>query len=169
MSMTISQALRRVKKLKGELETQLSHASTGVTFKVGKEPAFRFAPSLEKARALREELIKLETRVALTNARTTIHAPTGDMTLAEATKRLRELKSEIAWVKAINAREHAATSETERAYDYETEKHVSTTVSWACDLPVAKKEELTSSLQDSFDRLNDAVETANHRTELVSL
>lgn len=164
MSMTISQGLRRVKKLKGDLALQLSRAGSSNTYKTGGDPAFRFSAMLELAVQTREELILLETRIARTNAVTTL---SGGVTLTEATKRLRELKAEIAWLETLNCREHTET--TSKEVDYEDERpgrHYVTTI-WMCAMPVAKKAEAQAKLQTRFDELNDAVETANHRTELL--
>lgn len=172
--MTISQALRRIKKLKGDLSTHLERAASGVSYKAGKQPAFTWSSSIELAQQARDELIQLETRVALTNAQTRIELePVGaypSMTLTEATKRLRELKSEIDWHRnSVLSRDHAEMTDEERSFDYDTEKHVTRQVTWHCDMPAAKKAEAVARLQMKFDRLNDAVESANHRTEIVSL
>ena len=166
MALTISQALRRIKKLKGELAVHLTRAASSNTFKAGEDPAFRFGPMMELAHTAREELIRLETQVACTNAQTMI-GKDSPITLTEATKRLRELKSQLSWYESLNCREQTETTSKEVDYDHDGPgRHYVTTV-WLCDMPVAKKATRVTELQESFDRLNDAVETANHRTELI--
>lgn len=164
MALTISQALRRIKKLKGELAVHLQRAASANTFKKAEEPAFRFGPMLELAESVRSDLIRLETDVARTNAQTAI--PSG-YTLTEATKRLRELKSQLAWYESLNCREHIETTSKEVDYDHDGPGRHYITTTWYCDMPVAKKAARVTELQEEFDRLNDAVETANHRTELI--
>ena len=167
MAMTISQALRRIKKLKGELAVHLARAASSNTFKGNEEPAFRFGPMMELASSARSELISLETQVARTNAQTFISYPAGKVTLTEATKVLRELKSQLSWFEGLPSREHEKTTSKETEYN-EDDKRVSREVVYTCDLPVAKKAAEVTRLQAQFDALNDAVETANHRTELIS-
>jgi len=169
MALTISQALRRIKKLKGELAVHLQRAANANTFKAGEEPAFRFGPMLELAESVRSDLIRLETDVARTNAQTgiTYGGMQGSCTLTEATKRLRELKSQLAWYEGLNCREHNETTSKEVDYDHDGPGRHYVTTMWRCDMPVAQKAARVTHLQEEFDRLNDAVETANHRTELI--
>jgi len=165
--MTISQALRRIKKLKGQLAENLIRSQAGVSYRVGAPPAFAFTASVQKADAIRQELVQLESRLAVTNATARIDFHGDCPTIAFAIRQLQELKSQIAWYRALPVRAHEETSEETWDYD-EGGKHVRTQVPWKCDLPEEKRATVVDDLQDQFDRLNDAVERANHATVLMA-
>lgn len=165
--MTISQALRRIKKLKGQLADHLTRAQAGVAFRVDSPPAFAFAASVEKANAVRDELLGLESRLAVTNANTSFDFDGRSVSLTASINLLQELKSQIAWYKALPVRAHEDMNEESWSYNDEG-KHVRTQVAWKCSLPEEKRAEVVERLQDRFDRLNDAVERTNHATVLVA-
>lgn len=163
---TISQALRRIKKLKGQLAEHLSRAQAGVSFRSDALPAFSFSGSIEKADAARRELVHLESQLARTNASALVETDGDRITLAYAVRQLQELKSQIAWYRALPVRAHEDTSEESWSYN-DDGKHVRTQVAWKCSLPEERRAAVVDGLQEQFDRLNDAVERANHATVLV--
>ena len=67
-TMTISQALRKISKIKGTLKEQLERAQNAVVYLADNAPAFSFASSWEQAEAARDALIALETSLRVTNA-----------------------------------------------------------------------------------------------------
>lgn len=164
--MTVSQALRRMKKLKGQVAEHLERATRAVSWAEKSPPAFEFSKCMEEAEAVRDELVALDTAVAVANATTELEFEGARMPLVRAVKLLQELKGQIAWAKALAVQPQAdfvveSTEYAEVGGDY---KHVRVERKHKCALPEAKRAELASSLQDRFDRLNDAVETKNHRT-----
>ena len=165
---TISQALRRVKKIKGELAEQLDRAKGAVVYKKGEEPAYSFSTCLEKSTTLRNELLELEARITLTNASNVISFDGKSITLAYAVKLLKELKGQIKWLDELKGvvRNKDITVQDERTYDYETEKHVTKQATYTCELPEAKRSALADEVKAKFDRLNDLVENMNHRVTL---
>lgn len=166
--MTLSQALRQVKKLKGELKDKLERAKAGVSYKESSPPAFQFGRSVEQAEAASEKLVALQTRIAVTNALTKVDGVgDGQRPLAWAVRQLEELKSRIAWFKELPVRAHKDTKEEEWDFD-DDHKRIRAQISWKCELPEADRASLTEKLQGEFDRLNDAVEKANHATVLVA-
>jgi hypothetical protein len=168
MSQTISQALRRVKKIKGELKEALERAQGGVTYKKDDPPAFLFGASFEKATALRNELVDLESKIAVINAVTLVDYDGRQMPLAYVVKVLKELKSQIAWVDELKSFTKARedTTQEEASYDFETDKRVTKKVEYKCELPEAKRVELVDRLRARFDTLNNLVENTNHRTAI---
>lgn len=166
---TISQALRRVKKIKGELAENLVRAQDGVTYKRNEEPAFSFMASLEKASNLRNELLELETKIAVTNAAKMIEWDGKTIALAQAVKMLKELKGQISWLDGLKhlVKPREVTTQEEAAYDFETDKRVTKKVEYVCALPEAKRADLVDKAKATFDRLNDLVENTNHRTVLI--
>jgi hypothetical protein len=161
---TISQALRQVKKLKGRLAEATSRAAGAVSHVEGQTPAFTFNQSLEQANKLRADLISLVSQIRVTNALTTIEHNGKKLTLTEAVAKLEDLKGEIAWFKGLPVKAQDHTNETD--WSYESGQRVQVTVRWTCHFPEAKRAAEVERLQDIFDRLNDAVERANHATVL---
>lgn len=164
--MTISQALRRISKLKGQLKTQLDRAQAAVTHREDAPPAFSFGDSLEQADSLTEELVKLETALRVTNAISQVVGV--PMTLAEAICRLSEYKARIAWLKELSVRAQADTKDQAgfiRATDGSGVVQA-VTVGVKCHMPEATRAAAMEKAQAAFDALNDAVETTNHRTDL---
>jgi hypothetical protein len=167
-AMTISQALRKISKLKGTLKEQLERAQSSVVYTTDNAPAFSFTSSWEQAEAARDALIALETALRVTNAVTKFDFKGKPMTLSEATCRLQEIKGTISWVKGL--RTQAQAERTEKEYvsiTYNSDKAIEKITVTKCDLPEAKRAEWVKREQDQFDALNDAVEAVNHRTTLV--
>lgn len=165
MSMTISQGLRQVAKLKGQLNEYLKRAQGAVTYIEGEKPAFDFDASMEAADKAREALVKLETAIRVTNATTQVVGREG-MTLAEATCRLQETKGRIAWLRSLTVEaQPAVRKRTGHTYDAER-RLVEVFAVTQCALPEALRAERIEKLQAEFDALNDAVETTNHRVNL---
>lgn len=162
---TISQALRQVKKLKGRLAEVTGRASAAVSHQVGQKPAFTWVASLEQANKLRADLIALVSQIRVTNALTTFEHGGRKWTLTEAVAKLEDLKGEIAWFKGLPVKAQEQVNETEWGYG-DNGQRAQITVSWECHYPEAKRAFEVERLQDIFDRLNDAVERANHVTVL---
>lgn len=163
--LTISQGLRQAKKLKGQLAELQNRAFTSVSYKASQKPAFDFADTLAKLESVRAELVSLETRIALANARATVQCDGADVPLVQAVRQLQELKGSIAWLKTLPSR--AQTDTTEDEWDFTDDgKRTKLPVPWKCDLPEADRAAKAEALQAKFDALNDAVERANHTTVL---
>src|ERR1019366_5218066 len=116
-AMTISQALRRVKKLKGELASHLLRAHTAVTHRAEQEPAFAFSKCLEGASVARKEMLHLQTAIATVNAKTHVDWEGQSTSLALAARTLAELRGEIAWVRALPVKPQCKTTESEQEYE----------------------------------------------------
>lgn len=162
MKMTISQALRKIKKLKGQLSEYKTRCHTSVSW--SKKPAFDFNESLKLFKETQEELIKLEASLAITNASTNVDFAGRKITLSEATRRLQELKGLISWFDTLPVRDHRETTEQERMFV--EDKYVTSNVEYICELPRQQQAEAVEKMQAEFDELNDSVETINHRTVL---
>src|SRR5688572_23827421 len=104
MDMTISQGLRRIAKLKGQIKDKLERAASSITYESTKEPAFKFQTVMEEVTAISEELIKLEAALRLTNSTVRADFKGVKITLTEATVRLQEYKGQIAWFKGLPVR-----------------------------------------------------------------
>jgi hypothetical protein len=162
-SLTISQALRRAKKLKGNLAELSERALACVTYPAEDPPAFSYASTVDAIRDTRVTLINLQTDIARANANTSIDVEGKQVTLAYAIRLLAEIKSEIAWTRSIKSKAQERTAEAAWAVDPKGER-VMVNRAIQCHVPEARKVEMVARLQDRFDKLNDLVETANHRT-----
>jgi hypothetical protein len=165
--LTISQALRRIKDLKGRIARHSQNATACVTHRADDMPAYQFGAEWEKATALVDEMLDLQTRVALANAKATIDYEGRTRTLVWCTKKLVEIKGAIAWHQGLVVRAHEKT--TEESFDWVQKvgggpERVRVSVEYACHLPEAAKAERIQALESKFVELNDFVETMNHRT-----
>src|SRR5574337_1517307 len=69
---TISQGLRRVKKLKGLLSEAQSRATSSTSWVAGKKPVFDFGKERKRRAELQDEIIRIESAIARANATTTL-------------------------------------------------------------------------------------------------
>jgi hypothetical protein len=175
--MTISQAIRRVKDLKGKIAKHQTHAAGSVSYAVKEPPAYAFMAELENAATLGKELLVLQTAIARANATTTINwqaqndqpgSVESDVSLTWAVKRLEEIKGSIKWYEGliVAAQPESVTESWEYQNADDDLKRVRIEKQMRCDLPEAKRNEVVQKLQDEFNKLNDVVETANHRTNV---
>lgn len=163
-SMTIGQGLRRIKKLKGRMNELSSRAASSVSYESSRKPTFDFRTTREQLREVREELVLLEATVAKANATATIEVESKRMTIAEAIRHLQEIKAEIAWVSSLGLREGTVRQWEE---DWDPEKgqiRRPHEVTWISDLSERDRVAEVEGLREQFDRINDAVEAANHTT-----
>jgi hypothetical protein len=168
---TIAQTLRTVKRLKGKLGELSQRASSSVSHEAGKQPHFEFDATRKELENIREELVLSEAAVAEANATTRITFEGRTMTLAEAIRRLQEIKSEIAWVTGLNL--HEGTEHVQAGFDWDEMSHRRTPqtreVTYVTHLKETDRADQIDALRNRFERLNDAVETANHRTTVPIL
>jgi predicted nuclease with TOPRIM domain len=166
--LSIAQALRAIKTLKGNLADLTRRAAGVVSYvKEDGQPEFDFAELRKEIHETRENLISLESSVTQANAVTKIEAQGKEMTLAEAIRRLQENKAEQTWLSGLHFQ-----SGTEKRHDgYETDERGRQTprvviVNHVSALSEKGRLEELKSLKERFEELNNALESANHRTVL---
>lgn len=165
--LTISQALRKIKDLKGKIARHSQNATSNVTHKTKDQPAYVFGAEWEKAAVLVDEMLDLQTRVAIANAKTTIDYEGKTRTLVWCTKKLAEIKGAITWHTALHVRAQEKTTEEELEWVQRAgsgPEHVRVAVEFTCHLPEAEKSARIQAFETKFVELNDLVETMNHRT-----
>lgn len=163
---TISQGLRHLKKLKGQLAELQTRAIASVSYKEGESPAFSFNETMDKMDLIRMELVDLESSIAVANATTTISFEGSDMILKKAVRMLQEMRGQIAWLRTLPSR--AQPSMVQKDFEYnEDMKRIPTSTTWKCDLPEAARAAKVDALQNRFDTLNGIVESANHITVIT--
>src|SRR5208337_3023218 len=114
--LTISQALRKIKTIKGKIAKHSANAMGSVTHRSDSRPAYSFENEWEIARSCVDELLEIQTRVAIANAKTTIDFKGKTRTLAWCTRKLIEIKGAIAWYSGLSVRAQDKT--VEQAYEY---------------------------------------------------
>lgn len=162
--LTIAQALRRIKDIKGKIAKHTQNAQSSVTHKTRNVPAYVFQAEWEASQQLISDMIDLQTRVAVANTKAIVDFEGKSRPLTWCTKKLAELKGAIAWHEALPVRAQDKTIEEEHTWNSKLADNVSMEVEYTCHLPEAKRAERVVALQAKFVELNDLVETMNHRT-----
>ena len=162
--MTISQLLRKIKKVKGDIQENRSRAQGATVYDSNEPPAFDFKASREAAEKAVSELIKLETALRRANANTVIATPRGDLSLSEATCTLAELKSQLAWLRSLPVQAQPERKVDSVEYDSVSRQPYKKTTTYVCPFTESARAADLKAVQEAFDELNDLVETANHRT-----
>lgn len=166
--MMISQAMRRIARLKGQMSKLCARAKSVVSYDKAKPPAFKFDPTREEIAKVRAELVTLKAARAKANAMTSITCEgMPEMTLAEAVCRLQEYKDEMSWLEGLTLRAGTDTT-VDMVYDQVNERRVPSRVEtvYVTELTEVDRAAAVEALQAQFDALNDAVETANRTTQL---
>jgi len=188
--MTVSQALRRISRIKGELQTWQTRLAASVVYEKGKEPAFSYTQCLSKVTPLREELVDLAARIAEANGKAHVTYNGKKMTLARCLRVLAELKGACASNKALL---DTATTDDEARYGQNgirakritNLERETTKIQMVADdkgrkrperVPATEKYSVVSEVtindatealekaQSAFDQLNALLEAANHTT-----
>jgi len=166
--MTIAMALRRIKKLKGQVSEITNRAYQSVHWLDKKEPDFRFSRLIEQQEAKITEMIELEAAVAAANATNTIKFKDKDITISKAIRWLQETKGAISFYGSLQIRE----GEEERPtmeWDDTLERNVrrKEIIIHKSAISGVDRVKKIEELRDFFEELNNLVETANHRVEIT--
>lgn len=162
--MTVAQALRRVKKLKGLVAEHTARARSGVSYVATEVPAFRFAEEVTALVAATQEMIDLESRIAVANSTATVKDGAQEVSLAKAIRTLQELKGLIDFYKGLSLSsgvEKVRTSD----WDDDLGKTISRVeeITRVTDLSEKDRDQVVKAMQDRFEILNNEVEDANHK------
>lgn len=165
--MSIAAALRRSKRIKGQIAENTKRAVAASVVTEGKEPAFSFHDSVSERKRLVSELLKLEVAVAAANA---FGALPNGMPVLMAVRQLAELKAEIAFYQSLQVRAVTRDVEVEEYTDYDMgiEKHVrrKKEVVFISAINQAQRAGTVDSLMLQFETLNSELESFNHRTQV---
>lgn len=174
---TVSQALRRIKELKGQINVVTSRLQRSFAWAesdtkidpslgidIGK-PTYDFHEVQEKRADLIEELIVLKTKLAVANATTRIDFEGRKFRMQEAVFFLAELKSDLELVKGLTGREgvYRMPLNVNRFTPGPTE-YVDVTYHVAVTERDRDKE--VKIMGERITALNAVIEDANHRTDL---
>ena len=175
---TLSQALRRLKKLKGELSKQNERINDAIMYRKDKEPAFAYEESVAVRKKARTHLIVLSTVLAEANATHHVTFQEEKISLAGVLHILQELKAQIAEYKGYapfselrNSREttdvkkveaHEDVTDEEGNYKGQRKVIQEEKVIIVCNVTAAERAEKIEALEKEFEELNDMLEKANH-------
>lgn len=143
-----------------------ARAASCVSFVDGQAPVFDFATVRSQAAEVREELVCLEAGVARANATATVAWQGRNLVVAEAIRRLQEMRGEISWLSSLSIREGV---ETVSEHDYDDAGRVARRnreIRHVSRLSEANRVAEIERLREGFASLNDVVEAANHTTRL---
>ena len=170
--MTIAEALREVADVKGKIDDWSKRLAPAVVWYEEDPPAFEFASICETMNVLVLRLVELQTAIAIANATTTLEWQGKTIPLALAIRTLSEIKGARKKIEDLAVRNMDAGAEDKQDIDYDDEgkRFVKKTKRpWKCMLTTAKQATLLDSLQEKFIKLNNAVETVNHKTLITTV
>lgn len=168
MKMTVAAALRRIKKIKGELSTLDARIRQSACYIEGKEPPFSFEESMSERERKVGQLSMLSARVSVSNASTTFEFAGGPVVVVGAIKRLEEIKSQIALLNTLPIRDRAIDTEFESDTFWDDNLNRSVVQKKAIvhrsAMTRAAQAAQIASLATQFEDLNVALEACNHST-----
>lgn len=167
--MNITQALRRIAAIKGELSDVSGRIPYAATQYDEEPQAYQFGELMEARDKLLKDLVLLKGKVAEVNATTLVEDGDRKRPLVDILHELTQLKGTIELIKSVNSKPVAKGVDKDIDWDFDDEgKQVRTTVEkpWTCSLPERDKDALLKKLRDRFARLNNLVETANAVTQV---
>jgi len=164
---TIAVALRRIKKIKNQISELSDRAQMSVSYSEKNVPTFDFDEEVKKLDSKKRTLVKLEAAVAVANATNSITFKKELVTLAEAIRRLQELKDDISFYQRLPIFE-GVRQEREHCYDeVNGNSYVKTVdIKWLSKLSEKERIEKIDALKNEFEDLNNILESANHRIEI---
>jgi len=168
MKMTVAAALRRIKKLKGEIATLDARIKSAACHLEGKEPPFPFEESMAERSKKVSELVGLQTQVAISNANTSFEVGGVMVPVVGAIRQLEEIKARISLLGGLPIRDRVRDVEIERNQEWSDEHEKLVTratekVFLSAMTRVAQAEKI-SALTAQFEELNVALEACNHGT-----
>jgi hypothetical protein len=180
--LTISQALRRRRKLKGLISTYTNRIEESLVYDEKKPPTFSYEESSKLMEQAKFELVSLEDAVAFANATHWIPFKGESVRLTWVIRALAEIKGDISryerykdhsyllaerkTVQTDDVPDLSQVTETTAISGGILRKHPLKTVTKTTISSITSKEcaDKIQSLQDEFEALNDLLEAANHGT-----
>jgi hypothetical protein len=166
--MNISQALRRISVIKGQLATTATRFASSVTWIDDAKPTYSLAECDVAWARLVGEQTSLEAAVAIANATNKITYRGQEFTLAFAVKQLAVFKAKIALLRTLNCQATAERTDVTRDTEYVNGNYVTVTREKKVHCAFTERERDTSVqvAQTDFDELNALVEAANHTIQV---
>lgn len=174
---TVSQALRRIKELKGQINTVTTRmqkcfawAETGgpidggLGIDVGK-PTYDFHEVETERGRLIDELISLKARLAIANANNSITFEGVAMPVQEAVFLLAEFKADLTLMQGFSGREGVYRLALGNRFN-SADPVAYVNMTYKVAITEKNRDKLVTKLAEKITALNAVIEDANHRTEL---
>jgi hypothetical protein len=158
-TMTISKALRQIKKLKGQIADVTSRMMATTSFREDQLPDFDYATLRTERSTSVLELVALKAAVAKANALATIRYNDKDVTVTEGIYILSELKAEAELLSQFNLRHGLEKEYVGRSTDGTPTYN---SYNWTAVMTEQERVDALAALRQEIDNLNDALETSNH-------
>jgi hypothetical protein len=167
--MTVSAAIRRVKKLKGLIAERDGRLKESAVFLESKTPAFPFGDAFGEREKLVSEMISIQTAIAKSNAVTMILSQAqAHWSVAYVVRRLDEMKATIKMLKDLpfRAKTREEVIEESRDWDETMSKQITVrkTLVWISAMSQVERAKRVESMTDTFELLNNDLEVSNHST-----
>lgn len=160
-NLTISQAMRVLKRLRGELAIAQQRMPASSSWQKGKEPEYKFGEITGERDRLSREVTSLHSRILRTNAATRLQDGDEEIYVSEAILRLAEIKGEISLLSGLNLRRGEV--EREPVLNYHGDVVVNQPpLVFESAMSERERDEKVKELKAHFEHLNDEVEKANH-------
>src|SRR5271157_5818737 len=159
--MTVSQGLRAIADLKGKLAKHQKHAEESILFYKHAQPAFDFKTEIQEAEVVRNNMLRFQTAIAVSNATTKVDWKGKKVLVAWAIRHLEELKSEKAFIDSLTVAPQHETQEEHHRNGYVNGQltQIDDPYTKICALPEAEQFKRSQMLQEAFNCLNDVIET----------
>ena len=162
--MNITNALRRIAILKGEIARWDTRLSQSIIYRETAVPAYPTAECFETLSKLTTEMLDLRQRVAIANATHTITIDDESFTLAGTILTMAEVKSRLAVLNRLACQATATVTLKETSYIGGVAAQ--TEYTQCCDLVTRERDTRVSQLEESFQKMNALLEAANHTTKI---
>jgi hypothetical protein len=180
-TMTIGQALRKIKNIKGEIKIAENLALANIVYLENERPKATFSSEWQRRGSLVDQLIKLQATIAESNALTQLEITPGVLVSRACLLRmLEEIKGTLAiYEKVPTSRvlfpEHSNTRiltkevhedifDAQGKYTGQRVIEKEYTQTHICELTSEELRENIRQLKNSFERLNNLLEESNHKT-----
>jgi hypothetical protein len=165
--MNISEALRKIKKIKGELAIHQARLTSSVSWTDSNKPTYSYEDTFNSIKSLSEELVELESKVAEKNATIKVMLKDKQVSLCNLIKRAQEVKSRITLISSLVIRNEILVTK-DRFYSNEEDKYITEkiVVQYQSAITEVQKDRIIQELKDEFELLNTMLEDANHKTVL---
>lgn len=166
--MNISEALRKIKKLKGQLAIEDKRFVSSVSWQDDKLPVYNFAETEDAINQISSELVSLEAVVAEANAVTKVNFKDKEVSLAWLIRHLQEIKAKISKYESLHIRQEIVET-SEYVYDEDKDKNIriKKLVAFKSAISERDKDKRVQDLKDDFETANKLLEEMNHKTILV--
>lgn len=165
--MNISEALRKIKKLKGQLAIEDKRFASSISWQDDKLPVYNFAETEEAINQISSELVSLEAAVAHANAVTKVNFKDKEVSLAWIIRHLQEIKAKISKYESLHIRDETVET-SEYVYDEDKDKNIRLKkfVVFKSAISERDKDKRVQDLKDDFESANKLLEEMNHKTIL---